>query len=236
MNTTAWAELVYRCADDCDPATHPLQQVLLRNMANGIFPIGVQVVATIRPQTSCELFCLHFTPKAHLGPECLPPNLMADTAAYTGKFPLVYSFFPKICAGDRGRKNSGRQTGSTASPSVYPLDPCAPVRDTRIAITVLTEWYCAYQAASPMTPWGKILHRSVSPFNEERHTRNTRLMRVLDNVHSTALREGNTDAAAVSLARRVLHLHTLGDIALAPNDQWFYTGTPAKDRQPQLLP
>lgn len=234
MNKTPWAELLHQCADDCDPETHALQKVLLQNMASSIFPIGMQVSCMTRKQAP---FGIYFTPRAHLGPECLPPNLEADVAAYTGTFPLLFTFFPKIYATDRGggRKTSGRQGTSPASPPVYPLDPGAPVRDVRIAITVLTEWYCAYQGASSMTPWAKILHKATPTLNEEKHTRNTRLMRVLEKVYNTALEAGNTDAAALMMARRVLHLHTLGDITLAPNDHWYYTATAVKDRQPQLL-
>lgn len=243
MDST-WKDILALCADDCDQQNHPIQRLLLSNMVDGIFPVGMSVS---KPKTPGGFFLLVFRTRVSISPETLPANLQPDLLEYrnAGFRPLLcYELFPRNCE-DKPQHRKARSSASVPPTNVtFPLDPAASVRSTRIAISILTEWYCGYQGL--MGPWQQILsqpaiipiteeatttHEGGSGAHEGRHTRSTRLMRVLDRVYATARDEGQSDASALAAARRVLHLHTLGDIALE-NDQWYYT---ANGRERNLL-
>jgi hypothetical protein len=258
QRTEPWAELLQLCADNCDPTTHRMQQVLLFGMAHSLFPPGVTITTTTsRHRTVQQLFALQFTTRSCLGPETLPPNLGQDLQEYNSRHPLdplERSFFATIPIAATERRNSRRASGRLETPAivpaVWPLDPAISVRDTRIVITILVEWYSTYQEAPAVAPWhsffsscsenGENSDSDVVITEEQsnigRHTRSTRLMKVLDRVHGAALATGLTDTEALVLARKVLHLHIIGDIALTQDDRWYYTLSNGRDRQTFLLP
>jgi hypothetical protein len=239
-----WCELLQLCADDCDPATHHMQKVLLFGMSHSLFPSGVSVTWTsAKRRTMQQLFGLLFTTRSSLGPVMLPPNLQQDLHDYNTRYPdnpLQQTFFSVASGGDRSRRNSrhSRPETTVMPPAVWPLNPANPVRDTRIAITVLVEWYSVYQASPGVSPWDSLFAATKGTDSacggDMCHTRSTRLMKVLDKVHAAALQSGLSDAQSLLVARQVLHSHILGDIALTRDNLWYYTNN--KERQTFLLP
>ena len=278
-----WAELFQLCAEDCDQFTHSTQRVFLFNMSRGIFPAGISVITSHVDDNSVigDKYVLQFTPRTAPPPSTtLPWNLAQDLNHYNlnhAHAPLKPSFFTAAPQVEKRKNNSGSRSTHTSKCSSdtesgtnttlsnrWSLNPKIPTHEHRVVITILAEWYCAYQSSTTMAPWhayffsmcdaptviapdpevettadieetASVDHQASSIPIPGRHTRNTRLMKVLDCVHHAAMGTGEGEAAALSLTRQIMHLHTLGDITLSGDDGWYYTNS-GKDRIVYVLP
>ena len=278
-----WAELLRLCAEDCDQFTHSIQRMLLFNMSCGIFPVGISVLTAHVDDNNAisDKYVLQFTPRAAPPPStALPSNLAQDLNDYNLNHPdapLKPSFLTTPPQVEKRKHTSGGRsthaskctndtesgTNTTLS-NRWSLNPKIPAHEHRVVITILTEWYNAYQSSINMAPWhayflsmcdaptvivpdpevesiadiedtASVDHLASSTPTPGRHTRNTRFMKVLDCVYHAAMGTGEGEAAALSLTRQVMHLHTLGDIALSGDDGWYYTNS-GKDRIVYVLP